>query len=214
MSSDKIIHRLLLRHWYFDLALAIFIIHIFHINIHIQILGLVFLACCIIYCIGISWKVYNVCKGTYVEEEPVFLKYKWSAHKQNKQLNKQTKTKKERKKKVLPKHCRTSPRNKLSCEFPCFFPIEWQSSLLVLLHSMYSRHCSMSWTSSRSHATFYWFKIGKLVKQYATTKSACAHVQGSKLSSRQFHFFGSLHKVAFSWIGHHLLRQTKSYFLW
>ena len=41
-----------------------------------KILGLVFLACCIIYCIGISWKVYKVCKGTYVEEEPVFLKYK------------------------------------------------------------------------------------------------------------------------------------------
>ena len=41
-----------------------------------KILGLVFLTCCIIYCIGISWKVYNVCKGTYVEEEPVFLKYK------------------------------------------------------------------------------------------------------------------------------------------
>ena len=41
-----------------------------------KILGLIFLACCIIYCIGISWKVYKVCKGTYVEEEPVFLKYK------------------------------------------------------------------------------------------------------------------------------------------
>ena len=41
-----------------------------------KILGLVFLACCILYCIGISWKVYKVCKGTYVEEEPVFLKYK------------------------------------------------------------------------------------------------------------------------------------------
>ncbi len=41
-----------------------------------KILGIVFLACCIIYCIGISWKVYKVCKGTYVEEEPVFLKYK------------------------------------------------------------------------------------------------------------------------------------------
>lgn len=41
-----------------------------------KILGLVFLACCIIYCVGISWKVYKVCKGTYVEEEPVFLKYK------------------------------------------------------------------------------------------------------------------------------------------
>lgn len=43
-----------------------------------KILGLAFLACCIIYCIGISWKVYKVCKGTYVEEEPVFLKYKWT----------------------------------------------------------------------------------------------------------------------------------------
>jgi len=41
-----------------------------------KILGLIFLACCILYCIGISWKVYKVCKGTYVEEEPVFLKYK------------------------------------------------------------------------------------------------------------------------------------------
>jgi len=45
-----------------------------------KILGLAFLACCIIYCIGISWKVYKVCKGTYVEEEPVFLKYKWTLH--------------------------------------------------------------------------------------------------------------------------------------
>lgn len=41
-----------------------------------KILGIAFLACCIIYCVGISWKVYKVCKGTYVEEEPVFLKYK------------------------------------------------------------------------------------------------------------------------------------------
>jgi len=41
-----------------------------------KILGLVFLVCCILYCVGISWKVYKVCKGTYVEEEPVFLKYK------------------------------------------------------------------------------------------------------------------------------------------
>ena len=41
-----------------------------------KILGLAFLACCILYCIGISWKVYKVCKSTYVEEEPVFLKYK------------------------------------------------------------------------------------------------------------------------------------------
>lgn len=46
-----------------------------------KILGLVFLACCILYCIGISWKVYKVCKGTYVEEEPVFLKYKWRSQK-------------------------------------------------------------------------------------------------------------------------------------
>ena len=46
-----------------------------------KILGLVFLACCILYCIGISWKVYKVCKGTYVEEEPVFLKYKWTSQK-------------------------------------------------------------------------------------------------------------------------------------
>lgn len=41
-----------------------------------KILGLLFLACCIIYCVGIGYKVYKVCKGTYVEEEPVFLKYK------------------------------------------------------------------------------------------------------------------------------------------
>ena len=173
-----------------------------------------FLACCIIYCIGISWKVYNVCKGTYVEEEPVFLKYKWSAHKQNKQLSKQTRTKKERRKKSYQNTVGQVLEISGHVKFLASFPIEWQSSLLVLLHSMYSRHCSMSWTSSRSHATFYWFKIGKLVKRYATTKSACAHVQGSKLSSRQFHFFDSLHMVASSWIGHHLLRQTKSYFLW
>ena len=41
-----------------------------------QILGILFLVCCILYCIGISYKVYKICKGTYVEEEPVFLKYK------------------------------------------------------------------------------------------------------------------------------------------
>jgi len=41
-----------------------------------EILGLLFLVCCILYCIGISYKIYKICKGTYVEEEPVFLKYK------------------------------------------------------------------------------------------------------------------------------------------
>ncbi len=41
-----------------------------------KILGIMFLICCIIYCIGIGWKVYKIWKGTYVEEEPVFLKYK------------------------------------------------------------------------------------------------------------------------------------------
>lgn len=40
------------------------------------ILGLGFLVCCILYCIGISYKIYKIWKGTYVEEEPVFLKYK------------------------------------------------------------------------------------------------------------------------------------------
>jgi len=48
-----------------------------------MILGLVFLVCVILYCIGISWKVYKVCKGTYVEEEPVFLKYKWRMNDDN-----------------------------------------------------------------------------------------------------------------------------------
>jgi hypothetical protein len=41
-----------------------------------KILGSLFLACCILYCFGIAWKIYKICKGTYVEEEPVFLKYK------------------------------------------------------------------------------------------------------------------------------------------
>ncbi len=41
-----------------------------------KVLGVMFLICCIIYCIGIGWKVHKICKGTYVEEEPVFLKYK------------------------------------------------------------------------------------------------------------------------------------------
>lgn len=40
------------------------------------ILGILFLVCCILYCIGIGYKIFKICKGTYVEEEPVFLKYK------------------------------------------------------------------------------------------------------------------------------------------
>ena len=41
-----------------------------------MILGLMLLVCTIIYCIGISYKIFRIFKGTYVEEEPVFLKYK------------------------------------------------------------------------------------------------------------------------------------------
>jgi len=41
-----------------------------------KILGIVFVACCILYCIGIGIKIFKIFKGTYVEEEPVFLKYK------------------------------------------------------------------------------------------------------------------------------------------
>ena len=41
-----------------------------------MILGLMLLVCTIIYCIGISYKIFKICKGEYVEEEPVFLKYK------------------------------------------------------------------------------------------------------------------------------------------
>ena len=40
------------------------------------ILGICLLVCTIIYCIGIGYKIFKICKGTYVEEEPVFLKYK------------------------------------------------------------------------------------------------------------------------------------------
>ena len=139
-----------------------------------------FLACCIIYCIGISWKVYNVCKGTYVEEEPVFLKYKWSAHKQNKQVNKQlnkqtNKNEERKKKKVLPKHCRTSPRNKRSCEFPRFF-----SNLMAII--TFSTLTFYVWQTSQY--TMDQFKkarnlviIGKLSRQHTTAKSACAHAR-------------------------------------
>ena len=41
-----------------------------------KILGILFLVCVILYLIGIAWKIFKVYKGTYVEEEPVFLKYK------------------------------------------------------------------------------------------------------------------------------------------
>ena len=40
------------------------------------ILGIMFLVCTIFYCIGIGYKIFKIIKGTYVEEEPVFLKYK------------------------------------------------------------------------------------------------------------------------------------------
>ena len=40
------------------------------------ILGLLFLGSCILYCLGIGYKIVKIIKGTYVEEEPVFLKYK------------------------------------------------------------------------------------------------------------------------------------------
>jgi hypothetical protein len=39
-------------------------------------LGIISLVCTIIYCIGIGYKIVKIIKGTYVEEEPVFLKYK------------------------------------------------------------------------------------------------------------------------------------------
>lgn len=40
------------------------------------LLGIVSLVCGIVYCIGIGYKIFKIVKGTYVEEEPVFLKYK------------------------------------------------------------------------------------------------------------------------------------------
>ena len=40
------------------------------------ILGIMFLVCLFFYCIGIGYKIFKIIKGTYVEEEPVFLKYK------------------------------------------------------------------------------------------------------------------------------------------
>ena len=41
-----------------------------------NVLLLLFLVCCILYCVGIGFKIFKIFKGTYVEEEPVFLKYK------------------------------------------------------------------------------------------------------------------------------------------
>jgi hypothetical protein len=35
-----------------------------------------FQICAVLYCIGIGWKIVKVWKGTYVPQEPVFLKYK------------------------------------------------------------------------------------------------------------------------------------------
>lgn len=39
-------------------------------------LGIISLVCAVIYCIGIGYKIFKIVKGTYQEEEPVFLKYK------------------------------------------------------------------------------------------------------------------------------------------
>ena len=41
-----------------------------------QILGLASLVVLMFYILGISWKLYKIHIGVYVEEEPVFLKYK------------------------------------------------------------------------------------------------------------------------------------------
>ncbi|XP_023330603.1 uncharacterized protein LOC111702999 [Eurytemora carolleeae] len=40
------------------------------------IIGVATLICFIIYIIGITYKLIKIHKGTYVEEEPIFLKYK------------------------------------------------------------------------------------------------------------------------------------------
>jgi hypothetical protein len=41
-----------------------------------ELIGLFCLICAVLYCIGIGWKIFKVYKGTYVPQEPVFLKYK------------------------------------------------------------------------------------------------------------------------------------------
>ena len=45
------------------------------LNFH-KILGIASLIILVFYIIGISWKLFKIHRGTYVEEEPVFLKYK------------------------------------------------------------------------------------------------------------------------------------------
>jgi len=41
-----------------------------------QILGITSLVILVFYIFGISWKLWKIHRGVYVEEEPVFLKYK------------------------------------------------------------------------------------------------------------------------------------------
>jgi len=41
-----------------------------------EILGIASLVILVLYTIGISWKLFKIHRGVYVEEEPVFLKYK------------------------------------------------------------------------------------------------------------------------------------------
>ena len=41
-----------------------------------QILGVASLIILVFYIFGISWKLFKIHRGTYVEEEPVFYKYK------------------------------------------------------------------------------------------------------------------------------------------
>ena len=41
-----------------------------------EILGLASLVILVLYILGITWKLVKIHRGTYVEEEPVFLKYK------------------------------------------------------------------------------------------------------------------------------------------
>ena len=45
-------------------------------NIGISVSGLASLIILFFYIIGISWKLFKIHRGVYVEEEPVFLKYK------------------------------------------------------------------------------------------------------------------------------------------
>ena len=45
-------------------------------NIISSIAGLASLVILVFYIVGISWKLFKIHRGVYVEEEPVFLKYK------------------------------------------------------------------------------------------------------------------------------------------